>query len=386
MDCFELCAFRTPQEGAADALRLILGAGMPVNIRVGELREDSGDFDPYAGLLHLVCTYANPETTELAVQFIDILLEYGANWMLLDGHNRTPGDIAYDLQKPELYAKLVRAGVTSEIVLQKLLEDNDDSEDEEEQQQQLGFTDTQSNPVEGTQSVFLKNQLEFDNHTLQTSEQDGVMMDWETPIMKRSAELITREGSAVLNIGFGMGIIDTFIQELKPRTHYIVEAHPQVLAKMREWGWYEKPGVVILEGTWKQQLPKLLDQGIQFDGIYYDTFSEHYKDMLLLFDRIVGLLSFDGVFSYFNGLGADRQICYDVYKQVAMFNLKDYGLQVEFEEIPVNVEQSTWDGIKREYFKLKSYALPKVTFAEALEEEEGEFVIEEPAAKKHRSE
>lgn len=231
-DIFALCAFRTGEDGAVDALRTILRAGMPVNIKVGELRDESG-FDLEAGLGHLVCEYASESQISLAKEFIDVLFEFGFNWMLLDGKQRTAGDIAYERELPQLYGKFVDAGVRSEIVLQKLLEDSDDEGDSEGEVPNLVDQHGQEVAVEGNQDKFLSNQLKFDEHTIQTDENDGVMMDWETPIMKRSAELITRKGGTVLNIGFGMGIIDTFIQELEPAKHYIVEAHPQVLDKMK---------------------------------------------------------------------------------------------------------------------------------------------------------
>ena len=65
---------------------------------------------------------------------------------------------------------------------------------------------------------------------------DVVMMDWETPLMKRHAEVMCRKpNSDVLEIGFGMGISAMFIQDLKPKSHTIVECHPQVLKMMEEW-------------------------------------------------------------------------------------------------------------------------------------------------------
>lgn len=39
------------------------------------------------------------------------------------------------------------------------------------------------------------------------------MMGWETPLMERHAEVICSGGGDVLNVGFGMGIIDGFIQQ-----------------------------------------------------------------------------------------------------------------------------------------------------------------------------
>lgn len=38
------------------------------------------------------------------------------------------------------------------------------------------------------------------------------MMDWETPLMQRHAAAICAGGGDVLNVGFGMGIVDAFIQ------------------------------------------------------------------------------------------------------------------------------------------------------------------------------
>ena len=186
----------------------------------------------------------------------------------------------------------------------------------------------------GDQMTYLKTELEYTKDSLVTkNNRDGVMMEWEDHIMKLAADTLfsspsleTDNDAVILNIGFGMGIIDTYIQSKSPKLHYICEAHPDVLAKMRKDGWYDKPNVVILEGRWQDTLNKLLDQGdVFFDGVYYDTFSEHYQDMLDLYDVIVGLIKPKGVFSFFNGLGADREICYDVYKKIVEIDVAIYG-------------------------------------------------------------
>lgn len=39
------------------------------------------------------------------------------------------------------------------------------------------------------------------------------MMDWETPLMERHAAIICASKGDVLNVGFGMGIVDAFIQQ-----------------------------------------------------------------------------------------------------------------------------------------------------------------------------
>ena len=43
-------------------------------------------------------------------------------------------------------------------------------------------------------------------------KEDAVMMSWETELMKEHAQLICFNKGSVLNVGHGMGIVDTAIQ------------------------------------------------------------------------------------------------------------------------------------------------------------------------------
>ena len=75
---------------------------------------------------------------------------------------------------------------------------------------------------------------------------------------------------------------------------------------MREAGWYDKPGVKILEGKWQDFLDSddLLSSAA-FDVIYTDTFSEDYSDLRRFFEYLPKLMAdADSRFSFFNGLGA----------------------------------------------------------------------------------
>ena len=45
-------------------------------------------------------------------------------------------------------------------------------------------------------------------------------------------QAICSGGGDVLNIGFGLGLVDSAIQSHNPRSHTIVEAHPDVLRKV----------------------------------------------------------------------------------------------------------------------------------------------------------
>ena len=78
-------------------------------------------------------------------------------------------------------------------------------------------------------------------------------------------------GKRVLNVGFGMGIIDNALQEYKPSSHIIIEAHPDVYKRMVADQWDKKPGVRICFGRWQEIMPKLKDEGVVVDAIFYDT-------------------------------------------------------------------------------------------------------------------
>ena len=63
-----------------------------------------------------------------------------------------------------------------------------------------------------------------------------VMMGWEDPIMKDAAALICKEGGKILNVGFGLGLIDNYIQSYNVDEHWIIEAPPDVQDKMKKDG------------------------------------------------------------------------------------------------------------------------------------------------------
>jgi protein arginine N-methyltransferase 2 len=166
---------------------------------------------------------------------------------------------------------------------------------------------------------YLRSKLTYSEGRLLDSDKNAVMMDWETEIMKASADqLCTGPGLRTMNIGFGMGIVDSMFLANNPSMHHIIEAHPAVISRMKEKGWFEKPNVTVHQGRWQDILPGLIKQGVVLDAMYYDTYAEDYKDLKELFQEyVVGLLDANGKFGFYNGLGADRQVCYDVYTKVS---------------------------------------------------------------------
>jgi protein arginine N-methyltransferase 2 len=339
---------------------------------------------------------AEKQEVEAATKTVKLLLENGAIWNDLDSNGETPGCIAHRLGLTELYELCVDAGVRAELLLSRLDEyqllgggDSDDEEDEDEDEVEdvevevedgaddVETVDATQEAAPGDESTenpnYLASNLTFDRDRLTDEAGNGVMMEWETTLMRRSAELLApAPGLRVLNVGHGMGIIDGILQEKQPKAHHIIEAHPDVLKRLKEQGWDKKPGVVIHEGRWQDIVPGLVEKGELFDGIYFDTFAEEYKALREFFtEYVIGLLDPSGgpdgeggKFGFFNGMGADRQIVYDVYGKIVEMDLFEAGFDTEWEtiQVPDLDEKGEWEGLRRKYWVLKEYRLPTCSF------------------------
>ncbi|KAL9126467.1 MAG: hypothetical protein Q9217_004488 [Psora testacea] len=342
-------------------------------------------------LLNPTAHHSERSVTIAAAETVRLLLQNGAIWNDVDRNNETPGCMALRLGLKELYEIMVDAGVRAEILLNRLdeyesLDDdnvrdgdegadaanrsaNDDTTELSEGKGHSATEDaplsTQSSPDEPRNEDYLQSSLRFQGDRILDEMGNGVMMAWESDIMKRTADLLCpTSGLRVLNVGHGMGIIDQFIQQKSPSTHHIIEAHPAVLARMKKHGWYEKTNVTIHEGRWQEIVPKIMERGILFDAIYFDTFAEDYKTLRDFFsDCLIGLLEDDGKWGFFNGLGADRQVCYDVYTKVVEMDLFEAGFEAEWETMHVpEMKKDEWEGIRKKYWALREYKLPICSF------------------------
>lgn len=319
-----------------------------------------------------------------AQETLRYLLQNGAIWNQLDKNNETPGCIAYRLGLQSLYELMVDAGVRAELLLNRLegyekLEDSDQEETEELPtdhvtgaiQSPEEVAESQSQALAQSESSvsnahYLSSTLSLGADRILDEHSNGVMMSWESDIMSKSADALLRAPNMkILNIGFGMGIIDNRFQRHsnQPASHHIVEAHPSVLADMKNSGWYEKPGVVVHPGRWQDILPKLVIEGHSFDAIYFDTFAESYSDFRDFFsEQVIGLLDPAGKFSFFNGLGADRQISYDVYQKVVEMDLFEAGFDVDWQVVEVPKLDNEWEGVRRRYWNIEKYRLPVCSY------------------------
>ncbi|KAG7939198.1 hypothetical protein KL934_000132 [Ogataea polymorpha] len=387
----ELCRLRRPiTKRHLEKLKEYLAAGIPATYTLEEVDQFERGVDEELPStttpLHLICENVShdftPEEEETVVSMIDELFLNGAGWCLINAKDETPGCVLErrGFHKSKYWEQIVSAGVRAEVLLRHM-ESNIEFIEEEEvagydeepaSQEQPEEKEKEHDPA-GDNDTFLKTKLKYTDDALLTDRKDGVMMQWEEKLMRAGCESLFKSvedpnNVVVLNIGFGMGIIDSMIQKKKPAKHYICEAHPDVLDKMQRDGWMDKNNVVVLKGKWQDTLPPLLNEGVFFDGIYFDTFSEQYSDMLELYDLLVGLLKPEGTFSFFNGLGADRLVCYEVYKRVVELDLENYGLKTEYTEIDVpkttrpDAKDSVWADIYRPYWTCPVYFHPEARF------------------------
>jgi guanidinoacetate N-methyltransferase len=96
-----------------------------------------------------------------------------------------------------------------------------------------------------------------------------VMQAWERPVMRALARAAAESGGDVAEIGFGMGISATFLQESGIRSHTIVECHPDVLARLDAWR-VQRPGasITVVPCRWQDWAV----EPASFDGVLFDTY------------------------------------------------------------------------------------------------------------------
>lgn len=147
------------------------------------------------------------------------------------------------------------------------------------------------------QLVFEAGKIFYPEATSRTGEK-AVMMDWEDPIMFQHARYVAENGGNILEIGYGMGISARYIQSFGPRTHTIVEIHPDIAREANNWGGKQQ-GVTVLQGDWYSLTREIQGLG-PFDGIFYDAYGD--DNIKYLVEFCTSILSKGGRFTLWNPL------------------------------------------------------------------------------------
>ncbi|EPS71860.1 hypothetical protein M569_02898 [Genlisea aurea] len=267
------------------------------------------------------------------------LLDCGAPWNALSPNGLSAGDFAMENGHQSVYNILLNAGIQAELILNSIARKDEGN---------------------GTSNMsYLEDRVAFSEDKVMDTERKAVMMAWEGPLMEAHAKAVCSVGGGdVLNIGFGMGLVDTAIQQYSPKSHTIVEAHPEVYDRMVRDGWDKKHNVKIVFGRWQDVISQLES----YDGIFFDTYGEYYEDMRDFHGHLPKLLKRGGggVYSFFNGLCGSNPFFHVVYCEVVGLELEKLGFSTAFIPLPVKdcLGEKVWEGVKHRYWELDTYFLP----------------------------
>lgn len=268
---------------------------------------------------------------------VKVLLDWGAPWNALSPSNLSAGDFAMELGHQDAFDILLNAGIQAELVLGTIARmKNKDGRD-----------------VNGD---YLEDRVSFSEDKIVDSNSKAIMMAWEKPLMEAHAKAICYGGGHILNVGFGMGLVDTAIQQYAPVSHTIIEAHPEVYERMLRSGWGEKDNVKIIFGRWQDVISQLES----YDGIFFDTYGEYYEDLREFHQHLPKLLKPGGIYSFFNGLCGGNAFFHVVYCQLVSLELGNLGYSTQFIPLPVNdcLSEEVWEGVRHKYWQLDTYYLP----------------------------
>ncbi|GMH89394.1 hypothetical protein TL16_g11444 [Triparma laevis f. inornata] len=285
------------------------------------------------------------------------LLEEGAPWNAVDRAGKCAGNHSTDHNIQPLIDLHCTHATRSELILSQTLRNGFNILNVNEAKES---TDIDYAPC--TKKDYLQRDIKYSGtDQLLDSDNDAVMMEWERPLMSLHSEIICQPCTlprVVLNVGFGMGIIDTFIQErlTDKDTHVIIEAHPGVYAKMKTDGWCDKPNVIVKFGKWQDVMEEF--GGAYFTGIFFDTYAESHLDMEDFHAELPRILKRGGIYSFFNGLCPDNIFFHGVACNCVKIQLESLEFEVEFEGCEIKVKEGDWEGTRRKYWHFDQYFLP----------------------------
>ncbi len=146
----------------------------------------------------------------------------------------------------------------------------------------------------------------FEDRTERPLADEEIMEDWQAPMMRVMAGIVSRAHGDVLEIGFGRGVSAGYIQEFGVRSHTIIECNDSVVDRFHAWRkQFPDEEIRLVHSRWQDALERLES----YDGIFFHTYplnEAEYMEQVLgsatfaehFFATAANLLRDGGVFTY----------------------------------------------------------------------------------------
>jgi|ERR1712194_87883 len=161
-----------------------------------------------------------------------------------------------------------------------------------------------------------------------------VMEQWEQPYMAKLAEVASSKGGKILEVGFGLGLSATAIQNSGNEIveHIIIEANADVIARGKDWAKSQKHKVTFMHGLWQEVVASLPDG--ELDGVLYDPYplnaAEQHIHQFDFIKQVRSKLKPSGILTYCNltsigVLKGQHKEWEDLWKETQVPHIKDCG-------------------------------------------------------------
>lgn len=153
-----------------------------------------------------------------------------------------------------------------------------------------------------------------------------VMQEWERPLMKALAKNVAGSNKAILEVGFGMGICAEEIWKIGCSSYTVIEAHPVIAERARQWLVKTNRKGTVIEGFWEDVIDSL--PSFSFDGIIFDTYplseDERSRNHFSFIPKAKKLLTHDGILTYYSDETSDFR---QEHLQLILGNYKHISLE-----------------------------------------------------------
>lgn len=194
---------------------------------------------------------------------------------------------------------------------------------------------------------YLDEKLIHNETALIDSNGNPIMMNWETDIMRESSNIICSKGGDILNIGFGLGLIDGFIQNHKIKSHTVIECHPDVINNILESEWIKNKNINFIFDKWQNKINNLN----KFDGVFYDTWKD--EDELFMMN-VHNIVKVGGFFSFFNSqyFNPNTKSIPNYFYQILKEHFEISSIQISINYDGYNLEniERYWNNRRKKYW------------------------------------